>query len=189
MRFGHCWRTLALSLGVAAEAAAQRGPAPAGRGVILGAVTDTSLRAVAGVNVEVIGTTARLITGDDGLFRIQDVSPGEYLVWIRRLGYRPVSHLVRAEADDTLRLSYTLEPTLTELSPVTVTERARSHKMRGFDERRKLGGGEYLDQAQVEKLNLQEMEGVIRTFRAVHIAGGQSYKTCGAILIWLRDGS
>lgn len=169
MRLSAVWRVALLSLGIVAPASAQRGAAPVSRGVILGAVTDTSLRAVAGVNVEVIGTTARLTTGEDGLFRVHDVSAGEYLVWIRRLGFRPVSHVVRVEPGDTLRLAYTIEPTLTELSTVVVTAKSLSPRMRDFEARRKFGFGQFMTQAEIEKLNFVRLDGYLHTFSAVRL--------------------
>jgi hypothetical protein len=64
-----------------------------------------------------------------------------------------------------------LEPAVTELGAVVVTEKARSPKMAEFDERRRAGLGEFLDQAQIEKLNFNDMIGVIRTFKAVRVRG------------------
>ena len=158
---------LLLALVLARVGAAQGAPATAGRGVITGTVTDTSLRAIPGVDIQVIGTESRLTSDASGRFSILQVPPGEFLIWVRKLGYRPVSSLVHVEQGDTLRLAFTLEPTLTELNTVVVTEKARSPKMREFDERRKAGFGEFLDQAQIEKLNFPAMSAVIHTFKAV----------------------
>ena len=157
---------------LARSADAQRAPAAAGYGVITGTVTDTSLRAIAGVDIQVIGTESRLTADANGRFSILQVPPGEFLVWVRKFGYRPISNLVHVEQGDTLRLAFTLEPTMTELNTVTVTEKARSPRMRDFDERRKAGFGEFLDQAQIEKLNFASMDAVIHTFKAVSFRSG-----------------
>ena len=164
LRCGVAW---VVALLLARVGAGQSAPAAAGHGVITGTVTDTSLRAIAGVDIQVIGTESRLTADASGRFSILQVPPGEFLIWVRKLGYRPVSSLVHVEQGDTLRLAFTLEPTLTELNTVTVTEKARSPRMRDFDERRKAGFGEFLDQAQIEKLNFASMDAVIHTFKAV----------------------
>jgi len=173
-------RLLALSLLVfwappfAVSACAQRAGAapPAARGAITGTVTDTSLRPIAGADVMVVGTSSRLTADADGRFNILEVPPGEFLVWVRRLGDRPVSSVVHVEPGDTLRLAYILESALTELNPVVVTEKLRSPKMAEFDQRRRAGFGEFLDQAQIETLNFAQVEAVIRTFKAVRVIGG-----------------
>src|SRR3990170_1482662 len=96
-----CMLAICASL-IARPAGAQRGgAAPASaRGAITGSVTDTSLRPIAAADVMVIGTNARLTADDDGRFRILEIPPGEFLVWVRRLGYRPVSSVVHVEPGD-----------------------------------------------------------------------------------------
>lgn len=167
-----CLAAIAPPLGLAQ--AAPRTATVASHGIISGTVTDTGLRVIAGAHVSVIGTGSELLADDNGRFAILQVPPGEFLVWVRKLGYRPISNLVHVEQGDTLRLAFTLEPTMTDLAPVVVTERVRSPRMREFDERRRAGFGDFLDQAQIEKMNFVQVEAVIRTFKAVRVtpAGG-----------------
>ena len=138
--------------------------------MITGTVSDTGLRAIAGADIQVIGTDSRLTADAAGRFSILQVPAGEFLIWVRKLGYRPVSNLVHVEQGDTLRLAFTLEPTITDLAPVVVTEKFLSPKMREFDERRRAGFGHFLDQAQIEKLNFVHLEAVLRTFPSVQLA-------------------
>ena len=95
---------------IALTAGAQRGGAApvVAHGVITGTVTDTNLRAISGADVMVVGTNSRLTADADGRFTILEVPPGEFLIWVRRLGYRPVSSVVHVEPGDSLRLAFLL---------------------------------------------------------------------------------
>lgn len=158
--------------GLTAELFAQGALIAGGRGVITGTVTDSALRPLGGVDVTVVGTSSRLATDSEGRFQLLQVAPGDFLVWVRRLGYQPASVVVNIGAADTLRLAFVLEPAVTALGSVVITETARSPKMREFDDRRKAGIGEFLDQAQIEKLNFLGVDDVLRTFKSVRVGLG-----------------
>lgn len=143
------------------------------RGAILGTVHDTSLVAVVDANVEVIGAGAKVQTDARGRFLINDVPPGEFLFYVRKLGFKPVTNLVHVEPGDTIRLAFTVEPTITSLNTATVTEVSASPKMREFAERRRAGFGQFMDQAEMEKLNFPYMPDYLRTFKSVKLTPKQ----------------
>src|SRR5690348_1963417 len=89
-------------------------------GVIDGAVTDTLLRPVAFAEVSVLRTDIKLQTNARGRFRFVDVPAGQYLLIVRRIGFRPVSAIIEVGARDTVRLAYTLEPAVRTLDSVVV---------------------------------------------------------------------
>src|SRR5262245_55771225 len=93
---------------VSLDAQQQRGPRPTG--TIDGVVSDTGLAPLQGAFVSILGTKIRIGTGPNGRFRITSVPTGQYLVIVKRVGFRPTSAVVNLSAADTLRLSYTLEP-------------------------------------------------------------------------------
>src|SRR5690242_17177513 len=104
---------------VGPSAMAQRGglPAEAARGVpnrvlgtIDGIVSDTGLVPLQGAFVTVFGSNLRVGTGPNGRFRINKIPAGQYLLMVKRFGYRPASAVIQVPETDTLRLSYTLEP-------------------------------------------------------------------------------
>jgi len=65
-------------------------PAAAQTGTISGAVTDSATGApIPGVQVVVTGAEAGASTGEDGRYRIANVTPGTYTVEARRIGYAP----------------------------------------------------------------------------------------------------
>lgn len=162
--------TLASALVVPATLAAQQAVASTVmRGAILGTVTDSGLVPLPDVNVEVIGASAKVSTDARGHFRIDNVPSGDFLFFVRKIGFRPVSHLVHVDAGDTLRLAFTVEPTLTELNTVTVTERNLSPRMQEFEARRKGGFGHFMTQGAIEKLNFFRLDGALRTFTELRL--------------------
>src|ERR1019366_1480981 len=112
-------------------------------GVIDGLVTDTSLVPLRGARISILRTTLQIGTGPNGRFRIVDVPSGQYIVMIRRAGFRPASQVLQVNPSDTLRLSYVLSEATAELAPVTVTAQRRSARMMEFEMRRKQGQGEF----------------------------------------------
>lgn len=123
-------------------------------GEIDGVVSDTSLRPIALAEVSILRTDIRLQTNADGRFRFVDVPAGQYLIIVRRAGYRPVSGIVQVSPDETLRLSYLMEPVVTELGAVEVREDRVSLRMLEFEKRRRQGQGFFITQEQIERRNL-----------------------------------
>lgn len=123
-------------------------------GVIDGVVTDTTLRPLALAEVVVFRTDIRLETNAEGRFRFVDVPAGQYLIIVRRVGYRPVSAVVQVGPEETLRLAYTMEPVVAELESVVVTETSVSLRMLEFEKRRREGQGFFITEEQIEKRNL-----------------------------------
>src|SRR6185437_7361894 len=120
-------------------------------GTVDGVVSDTNLAPLHAAFVSIVGTRIRVGTGPNGRFRITDVPEGQYLLVVRRVGYRPISSTIQIAAHDTLRLSYTLEPaTAAELQPVVVTAAVRSKRMSDFEARRHFGVGIFLTDSAIE---------------------------------------
>ena len=97
-------------------------------GMIDGVVTDTNLVPLAAADISVLRSTVRLVTGDNGRFRITAVPEGQYLLTIRKLGYQSMVRMVEVSDSDTLRLSVLLERSLRELDTVVETARGRSRR-------------------------------------------------------------
>ncbi len=138
-------------------------------GTIDGLVTDPSLVPVVNANVTVLSSSVRVETGPNGRFRILRVPAGQYLLIVRRLGFHPVSGVVQVAANDTLKLSYQLEPMPQTLGPVVITEERRSFRMMEFEYRRKLGIGEFMSQDEIEKRGSAQVTDILRTFPAIAV--------------------
>jgi hypothetical protein len=144
-------------------------PAKAGFGVIDGLVTDTSLVPLRGARVSVLRTSLEVGTGPNGRFRIVDVPSGQYIIIVRRVGFRPSSQVLQVDASDTLRISYTLSEAPTELAPVTVTTQRQSPRMMEFEARRKAGLGEFMTEDQIDRHNSAFPTELLRMFSSINV--------------------
>lgn len=139
-------------------------------GVIDGIVSDTNLAPVRGAFVSILSSRIRVGTGPNGRFRINKVPPGQYLVIVKRGGFRPTSSVVDVPASDTLRLSYTLTEDVNMLAPIAITATQLSVRMRDFESRKKLGFGEFMTQSEIEKRNVVFATELFRRFSTVNVA-------------------
>jgi hypothetical protein len=139
--------------------------------VIDGIVTDTSLVALADATVSILGSRVRVATGASGRFRILGLSPGEYILVVNRIGYAPVSASARVTDRDTLRLSFAMSRAVAVLDTVVVATKPYTTRMAEFEERRKVGFGQFMTQEQIEKRNTVYAKELLRTFMSVEIRG------------------
>ena len=91
--------------------------------VIDGVVTDTLLRPLVSADISVVGTSARVVTGENGRFRMLQVPPGQYLIVVRRIGFAPTSGIIDVRDNDTLRLTYSLTRSNSLLDTLRIKER------------------------------------------------------------------
>ena len=91
--------------------------------VIDGVVTDTLLRPLVSADISVVGTSARVVTGENGRFRMLQVPPGQYLIVVRRIGFAPTSGIIDVRDNGTLRLTYSLTRSNSLLDTLRIKER------------------------------------------------------------------
>jgi hypothetical protein len=141
-------------------------------GTIDGLVSDTNLVPLHAAFVSILGTKIRVGTGPNGRFRIVRVPAGQYLLIVKRVGYRPVSGVIEVAASDTLRVSYTMAdaPAVTTLGTVVVSEPSTSERIAGFNSRRKAGVGEFLTPDQIDKANTVYTTELMRKFKSVNVS-------------------
>jgi hypothetical protein len=164
-----------LGIAIVAPCLAGQGiPSARTPGTIDGVVSDTNLTPLHAAFVTIIGTPIRVGTGPNGRFRITKLQPGQYLLIVKRVGYRPTSGVIDVPAADTVRLSYTLEPIATNLPTVNVTEKPFSIRMGDFLARRRAGFGEFLTQEQIEAKNAVYATELIRSFKTVNVSPNRS---------------
>src|SRR5689334_15473119 len=145
-------------------------PANRDRGTMDGFVSDTNLAPLHAAFVSIVGTSLRVGTGPNGRFRITNIKPGQYLLIVKRVGYRPTSGVVDVPPADTLRLSYTLEPAAVNLPTVTVAEKPFSLRMSDFLARKKAGFGEFMTQEEIEAKNTVYATGLFRSFKTIDVS-------------------
>ncbi len=158
-------------------------------GTIDGIVSDTGLVPLQGAFITVFGTNLRVGTGPSGRFRITKIPVGQYLLMVKRVGYRPTSAIIQVPETDTLRLSYTLEPVPPEaLKAVVVTEKSPSIRMSEFEQRRKLGQGEFMTADEIKERNSVFPTELFRKFKSVNVTQDNSNAITQYYAISAREG-
>jgi hypothetical protein len=179
---------------------------------VSGYVTSSGTR-VAGAEITVRGSKTVVSSGDDGAFRITGLSAGVVVLDEKRLGYVAEEFRLVLEGNQDRRVNLVLDKVAQALPQVTVTDipgkparLAQSHKNDEFYIRKATGIGTFITREEIdqvfvdgqfssdctdrlEQINPAEIE-------AIEIYKGPSQlpaiargKGCGAIFIWLRDGS
>jgi hypothetical protein len=150
-------------------------------GIIDGVVTDTNLVPLAGAQVAILRTELKLLTGPNGRFRFVGVPSGGYILVVRRLGFRPASHVVDVQPPDTIRLAYMLERAVVGLDTVVIAARRQSLRMQQFEDRRKAGFGEFLSEEEIKNRNAVYTTEVLRRFKSINISPSYNH---GSMAEW-----
>jgi hypothetical protein len=141
--------------------------------VIDGVVTDSSLMVLAGVTVSIVGTKTEVTTDERGHFRISGLPAGRLMLMIRRIGYVSLPSVVEVAAGDTLRGSFALERIVPALDTVVVAAREPNTFLSEFDQRRRLGVGQFMTRAEIEKLHFVETVDYLLAFRSTQLIGNR----------------
>ncbi|HET7551333.1 MAG TPA: carboxypeptidase regulatory-like domain-containing protein [Gemmatimonadaceae bacterium] len=107
-----------------------RDAAPRDSGSVRGHVVDSTTGApIQRASVELDGTKSRVLTGDDGSFRMANVPAGSYTISVHRLGYKPArrSIVLRAEQDTTVLIALASVPST--LKEVVTTGSGEQQRM------------------------------------------------------------
>jgi hypothetical protein len=143
--------------------------AAAPRGVIDGIVTDTTLVPLEGATAEILASSMKVRTGENGRFRMLGLPDGQYLIVIRRLGYSPFSTLVVVHGADTARTAFMLRPTALSLDKILVNAASGSPVLSEFEDRRARGVGQFMTESEIYKLNFVGTSDLLRTFQGVAV--------------------
>jgi hypothetical protein len=142
------WRFLALT--AIALAGAGRTEAQAR---LTGVVRDTTGAPIAGVEVSVQGISRTATTDRDGTFQIGGIPAGTSTVTVRRLGYAPQTTIMRFVDGENRMPDVVLTALPRELDTVTTREQELWRQyplLREFEDRRKLGLGQFVTRQQLE---------------------------------------
>lgn len=169
--------------------AAQSIPSVRGPGTIDGVVSDTNLVPLHAAFVSIVGTPIRVGTGPNGRFRITKLQPGQYLLIVKRVGFRPTSGVIDVPAADTLRLSYTLEPIAATLPTVTITEKPFSLRMGEFLARRRAGFGEFMTQEEIDAKNSVYATELFRSFKTINVSPNRTSVLTEWLALSHREGA
>lgn len=157
-------------------------------GIIDGIVTDTLLHPLPVADISIVGIGSRLTTSANGRFRFQQVPSGQYLIVVRRIGYAPTSGIVQVARGDTLRVSYTLARSISEMDTIRVREHRVSKRMYEFEGRRAQGVGQFLTQEDIERRGSVQIADYLRSMRGVDVSRQTSEAFAGNIALSRREG-
>lgn len=160
---GRAAALLALALAVLGTPA----PAQQGTGVLSGRVLDADSRApLAGVVVQLRGTGRSVETDSAGAFRLEGLTPELASVRLFRIGYGPVERSITLYPNRVVTVEYVMQAEAARLPEVTVAGRPEVVEgpaiMAGFEERRRMGGGTFLDETQLRRYEARRMADVLR---------------------------
>lgn len=156
--------------------------------VIDGIVTDTLLRPLGSADVSVVGIGARVVTSENGRFRMLQVPAGQYLLVVRRIGYAPTSGIIQVPEADTVRLAYTLVRSDRMLDTVRVKERRVTMRMLDFEVRRKQGQGQFITQEEIERRGSLQTSDYMRSMRGVEVSRVTTQAFAGTQVYSRREG-
>lgn len=117
---------------------------------IVGILNDTAGRPLPQTRVSVDGGTEAAVTDSEGRFTLNGVPAGSRMLQVQPPGMTPMRRPIAATPGDTLRLHLRAVGGVM-LEPVTVRASARGsgREMPGFDQRRSLGRGMFLDSTDI----------------------------------------
>jgi hypothetical protein len=125
-----------------------------GTGGIKGVVRDSAGLRLAGVQVVIRGSAARIETDEKGEFELAKVPAGPLTMQVRRLGFRPDTVDLMVMAGQVVPFEVVLQQTQVAISPVVVRGRSALSGWRaGFYARRDLGTGIFFTREDIEKRN------------------------------------
>jgi len=145
-----------------------------GRAVITGIVTNAGGVPVTDARVSVQGSESVTSTGADGKFTLTGVLPGTQSVLVRRVGYSPVQMPIDVTALATNNMTVRLGVFTAVLSSVEVKAKADPLSSTGFERRRKMGMGKYIDLDDINKIRPTYTSDILRRIPGIYVNGSGS---------------
>ncbi|MEP7381184.1 MAG: carboxypeptidase regulatory-like domain-containing protein [Gemmatimonadota bacterium] len=117
-----------------------------GNAVLTGRVVNAAGAPVVGARIDVLGTPGATLTKEDGKFSIPDLPSGTQSVVVRQIGFAPEERAVELSTRAPAEVSITMARPATMLNTVVVkADRDVGLEKVGFAQRKKMGGGYYMD--------------------------------------------
>jgi hypothetical protein len=145
-----------------------------GRAVITGKVTNAGGVPVPGARVSVQGSESSTSTGPDGKFTLTGVLPGTQSVLVRRVGYSPVEQPIDVTSLATNQLTVRLGAYTPVLSSVDVKAKSDPLESTGFERRKKMGMGRYMDLDDIKKISPTYTSDILRRIPGIYVTGSGS---------------
>ena len=133
-------------------------------------VTDSSEQPIPGVRIS-LGAAAVVsaLSDSSGRYRIGDLRAGRYTVFVRRLGFAPVSSSIMLAAGDSVDADFVMTPIAQELSTVEVSTTVLQRKLRDFEDRRRFGIGRFMTEEDIRKAPGHRMSEKLRELPGIRL--------------------
>lgn len=145
-----------------------------GRAVITGIVTNAGGVPVSGARVSVQGDASSTSSAPDGKFTLTGVLPGTQSILVRRVGYAPVQMPLDVTALATNKMTVRLGAYTPVLSSVDVKAKADPLSTTGFERRRKMGAGKYIDLDDINRIRPTYTSDILRRIPGIYVSGSGS---------------
>lgn len=154
-------------------------PPRSGRAVLEGRVVDTDGAVVAGAQVTVVGTAELAVTGEDGTFALDGLPSGTSEVVARKIGLAAASGIVELTTREPQRVTLTLNKALAQTLETVTVRAPMAERLRrvGFEDRRRVGLGRFMDAEQIERRQPMHVTDVLRSFPGFRIVESESGRT------------
>jgi hypothetical protein len=136
--------------------------------VFSGTVTDSAKKPIEHAEVSIGGMNLTKSTDDKGAFRLETVTSGVHRVSVRKIGYAALDTSMVFPEDQEVVWRVTMTEKLVTLDSVFVRA-PREPWVDEFESNRKRGFGQFMDRAQLEKVDGVPLPTVLRSFRGVEI--------------------
>lgn len=145
-----------------------------------GQVTDSLGFPVVGAEIRVLGTEAVAVADSQGLFHLTSLPVGTRLVYVRAVGWKPLTFSIELAADQEWTGRIGLEPAPDVLPEITVEGRADkparyagTTRFDDFFRRRRLAlGGIFRTREEIERLHAISTGELLKGIAGVHVAFG-----------------
>lgn len=148
-------------------------------------LADSAGAPVAEAEVSVVGTALRAFTDSSGRFALATIPSGRQRIVVRAVGWTVDTSVVEFTPALAVFRDFTLSRQAQRLGAVRVAaeaERPVPAKMAGFQDRRRMGIGHFIDRAMLDRYSDRRMSNVLSAVPGVLVRTGRSSKA------WLASG-
>jgi TonB family protein len=141
------------------------------QGTLTGHVRDPGGLGIGGAEVRVLGGSQATVTDERGEFRLTGVPAGALRLTARRMGFRPATVEIAAEAAQA-PVALQLEPASIQLAPMTVTVRREPYSARlaGFQQRSQQRVGTFITRERIEASSSSSFSDLLRSIPGIRMA-------------------
>jgi hypothetical protein len=146
------------------------------RSSIVGRVLDANDRPVYAATVQAMSSPYLARSDSSGAFRLTNLPLGPYFLRVRKVGYEPLILTVQLRTTDSADVDLRLLPASAGLDTVRVLARdpGRGDRLKGFNERRKVLAGTFIDEAEINRRVPYQLSDLLRGKPSVTVSNDGS---------------